>query len=472
MAFVRCPEHALPNNNPFFTFCPLTISDLMDTVSIVFQFLLSLSILIVLHELGHFAPAKWFKTRVEKFYLFFDAPPFHSLISKKKGETEYGIGWLPLGGYVKISGMIDESMDKEQMKGPAQPWEFRAKPAWQRLIIMIGGVTVNFLLGMFLFAMVLWGWGKEFIPTSELRENGMSFDSLLLQNGFQQGDLVIKVGDQPFERMDANEFRRIVMLDGARQITVNRDGQAQTITISDEVAKKLPKIMKKDLLSPRVPFVVESVGEKGPAAAAGIQKGDGIVSFNGKPIQYFDEFAPLAQQHKSQSVAIGIVNEKGDTSSKTVTLTDKGTIGVGAKLGSFFERGTQTYTLLEAFPAGVKMAWGFLTDQIQAFGMMFRGDLSVKDNLGSVISIGKLFDPAWDWRVFWSVTASLSIILAFMNLLPIPALDGGYVLFLIWEVITGRKVSDKFMEQAVTVGFFLLIGLMIMALGLDIWRLF
>lgn len=444
----------------------------MDTLSIVCQFLLSLSILIVLHEMGHFAPAKWFKTRVEKFYLFFDAPPFNSLLSRKMGETEYGIGWLPLGGYVKISGMIDESMDKEQMKGPAQPWEFRAKPAWQRLIIMIGGVTVNFLLGIFLFGMILWGWGKEYIPSSELRENGMAFDSLLLYNGFQQGDLIVKVGDQPFDRVDANDFRKKVMLEGARQATVIRGGQTQVITFSDDFAKKLPKILKNDLLSARVPFVLEVVPAKGPAAEAGMQKGDRIISFNGEPIEYFDQFWPKAAKQKGASVNIGLLTEKGDTVLKTLTLTPEGKISASAKLGGYFKKETQHYSLTEAMPAGMSMAWNFLTDQMTAFKMMFRGDLSVKDNLGSVISIGKLFDPAWDWRIFWTVTASLSIILAFMNLLPIPALDGGYVLFLIWEVITGRKVSDQFMERAVTVGFFLLIGLMIFALGLDVWRLF
>nr|MBP6812876.1 RIP metalloprotease RseP [Saprospiraceae bacterium] len=399
----------------------------MDTLSIVCQFLLSLSILIVLHEMGHFAPAKWFKTRVEKFYLFFDAPPFNSLMSRKIGETEYGIGWLPLGGYVKISGMVDESMDKEQMKGPAQPWEFRSKPAWQRLIIMIGGVTVNFLLGFFLFAMVLWGWGRNYIPTSELQENGMAFDSLLLNNGFQQGDLILKVGDKPFDRLDPNDFRKTVMLHGARQATVQRGGQTQVVTFSNDFAKKLPKIKKSDLLLARVPFVVDTALAGKPAAIAGIQKGDRIVSVNGQSMTFFEEFKPLADQFKNQTIPLGIISAKGDTLSKTVTISEHGTIGVGPKYDEFFKKETQNYTLAQAFPAGVEMGWGFLTDQMQAFGMMFRGDLSVKDNLGSVISIGKLFDPAWDWRIFWTVTASLSIILAFMNLLPIPALDGGYV---------------------------------------------
>ncbi len=444
----------------------------MDKLSIVCQFLLSLSILIVLHEMGHFAPAKWFKTRVEKFYLFFDSPPFNSLISRKIGETEYGIGWLPLGGYVKISGMVDESMDKEQMKGPAQPWEFRSKPAWQRLIIMLGGVTVNFILGMFLFAMVLWGWGKQYIPTSELRKDGMSFDSLLLKTGFQQGDLILKVGDKPFDRVDPNDFRKTVMLNGVRQATVLRAGNQQTISFSDDFAKQLPKILKNDLISARVPFVVDTAIAGKPAAGAGLQKGDRIVSLNNQPIEFFDQFKPLADRFKNQQVSLGIVSAKGDSSVKTLTISELGTIGVGAKLESFFKKETQTFTLAQSFPAGIDMGWGFLSDQMRAFGQMFKGKLSVKDNLGSVISIGKLFDPAWDWRIFWSVTASLSIILAFMNLLPIPALDGGYVLFLLWEVVTGRKVSDQFMERAVTVGFFLLIGLMIFALGLDIWRLF
>lgn len=434
------------------------------------QLLLALSILVILHEGGHFLPAKWFKTRVEKFYLFFD--PWFSVVKKQVGETEYGIGWLPLGGYVKISGMIDESMDKEQMAGPAQPWEFRSKPAWQRLIIMLGGVTVNFLLGFFLFAMVLWGWGKEHIPTSEARQNGMAFDSLLLKNGFRQGDLILKVGDKPFDRLDANDFRKTVMLNGVRQATVVRGGQTQVVTFSDDFAKQLPKILKSELLLARVPFVVDTALAGKPAAIAGIQKGDRIVSVNGQPMMFYDEFKSLANQFKSQTVPFGIISAKGDTLSKTVTISEHGTIGVGPKYGDFFKTDTQTYTLAQAFPAGVEMGWGFLTDQMQAFGMMFRGNLSVKDNLGSVISIGKLFDPSWDWRIFWTVTASLSIILAFMNLLPIPALDGGYVLFLIWEVITGRKVSDKFMERAVTVGFFLLIGLMVFALGLDVWRLF
>ncbi|MDX1909841.1 MAG: RIP metalloprotease RseP [Saprospiraceae bacterium] len=444
----------------------------MDTLSIVLQFLLSLSILIVLHELGHFAPAKWFKTRVEKFYLFFDAPPFNSLISRKRGETEYGIGWLPLGGYVKISGMIDESMDKTQMQGPPQPWEFRAKAAWQRLIIMIGGVTVNFLLGFFLFAMVLWGWGREYIPTSELRQNGMAFDSLLLKNGFQQGDLIIKVGDQPFDRVDPNDFRKAVMLNGARQVTVMRGGEEQNIAISDEFAGKLPKILKNDLLAPRVYFVVDSALAGKPAANAGFVKGDRVISVNGQAMQFYDEFRPLAEKFKNQNVPFGVVTAKGDTVTKNVSISEHGTIGVSTSMEGVFKKETRSYSLAQAFPAGVEMGWNFLSDQIRAFGQMFKGKLSVKDNLGSVISIGKLFDPAWDWRVFWSVTASLSIILAFMNLLPIPALDGGYVMFLIWEVITGKKVSDVFMERAITVGFFLLIGLMVLALGLDIWRLF
>lgn len=444
----------------------------MDTVSIVCQFLLSLSILIVLHELGHFAPAKWFKARVEKFFLFFDAPPFNSLFSRKIGETEYGIGWLPLGGYVKISGMVDESMDREQMQGPPQPWEFRSKKAWQRLIIMIGGVTVNFLLGFFLFAIVLTVWGREYIPTSELRRDGMAFDSLLLKNGFQQGDLMVKVGGKAFDRVDPTEFRKAVMLGGAREVTVERNGNTLNLPLSEEVVKQMPKISKGDLISARVPFVLEIVVPKGPAALAGLQKGDRIISLNGQPIQFFDEFRPMADKFKNQTVTLGILNEKGDTSQKSVTLSPQGTIKANAKLAGFFKKEVQHYSFAEALPEGVRTGWGFLTDQMQAFGKMFKGDISVKDNLGSVISIGKLFDPAWDWRVFWTVTASLSIILAFMNLLPIPALDGGYVLFLIFEVVTGIKVSDKFMEKAVTFGFFLLITLMIFALGLDVWRLF
>jgi regulator of sigma E protease len=433
-------------------------------------FLLSLSLLIVLHEMGHFFPAKWFKIRVEKFFLFFDFAPFNALWKIKRGDTEYGIGWLPLGGYVKISGMVDESMDTEALKLPPQPWEFRSKPAWQRLIIMIGGVTVNFILGFFIFSMLLWNYGEEYIPTSSLT-NGMQVDSVLMTQGLRNGDLITKVGDRNFDRLDPMTFVKEIALNNARSVTVMRDGQTLTLPISAEFGTKLTsgEVQKKMLLLPRVPFEVSDLQAGKPAERAGIKKGDVIVGMNGTPIRFYEDFAQLANQNKGKAVSIKVLRGT-DTLDINLTLMEKGTLGVAREIKRFFKTERQQYSLAEAFPAGINKGIGFLQDQIKAFGQMFKGKISAKDNLGSIISIGNMYPTSFDWEAFWTITASLSIILAFMNLLPIPALDGGYVLFLIWEVVTGRKVSDKFMERAVTFGFFLLLALMIFAFSLDIWR--
>ncbi|MCB0542587.1 MAG: RIP metalloprotease RseP [Saprospiraceae bacterium] len=441
----------------------------MDSLITVSQFLLSLSILIVLHELGHFLPAKWFKTRVEKFYLFFDFAPFNSLWKTKKGETEYGIGWLPLGGYVKISGMVDESMDTESLKEPPKPWEFRAKPAWQRLIIMVGGVTVNFLLGFFIFAMMLWGFGKAYIPTSELKY-GLAMDSVLIRQGFQNGDNIVKLGNQPFTRLDPAQFIEALVLNEVHEVTVIRDGREQVLTLPADVAKRITgqQVPKAMLMSPRIPFVVEEVLPGNPADKAGIKVGDQVISFNGEPAPYFDQFSLAAQKNKGKPITLGVLRG-GDTIQVGMTMTDEGLIGVRTK-GDYFKEERVKYSLLEALPAGVGMGVNFLNNQLKAFGQMFKGNIPVKENIGSLISIGKMYGTEWDWERFWGMTANLSIILAFMNLLPIPALDGGYVVFLLWEVVTRRKVSDNFMEKAVTVGFFLLLGLMVFALGNDIWR--
>jgi regulator of sigma E protease len=442
----------------------------MDTIINISQFLLSLSLLIVLHEMGHFLPAKWFKTRVEKFYLFFDFAPFNSLLKFKKGDTEYGLGWLPLGGYVKISGMVDESMDTEALKEPPKPWEFRSKPAWQRLIIMLGGVTVNFLLGFFIFAMMLWSFGKAYIPTEQL-QYGIAFDSVLLRQGLQNGDRITHVGDKPFDRLDPAVLVEALVLDNVRSLRVVRDGQAQEITLPENAAQQLTtqKVAKALLMAPRIPFVVQETAPGKPAAEAGVMAGDRIIALNGLPIPYFDQFAPQAQHFKGKPVVLGVLRGT-DTLQFNLTLTEQGQIGVLTKIEGYFKEERQEYSLAQALPAGVRTGMDFLNSQLKAFGQMFKGKIAVKDNLGSLISIGKMYGTDWDWERFWQLTASLSIILAFMNLLPIPALDGGYVMFLLWEVVTGRKVSDKVMEKAVGFGFFLLLGLMIFAFGLDIWR--
>jgi regulator of sigma E protease len=442
----------------------------MDTLINISQFLLSLSLLIVLHELGHFLPARWFKIRVEKFYLFFDFAPFNSLWKIQRGETEYGIGWLPLGGYVKIAGMIDESMDKEAMKLPPQPWEFRSKPAWQRLIIMLGGVTVNFLLGFFIFALMLWTFGEERIPTSSL-QNGLAYDSLLIEQGFRDGDLITKVGDKPFEYVEQGDFLKALLLDDAGGVTVQRDGQQMNIAISNETAQMLakPGKLQGPMFTPRMPFYIEEAVEGKPAKEAGLEAGDRIIEFNGTPTPYYDQFVRQAQKSKGQTVSLGYLRGS-DTLRTELTLTENGLIGVLARQEGMFEVERIKYGFLESFPAGVSRGMAFLNTQLKAFGQMFSGKLNVNENLGSLISISKMYGTTWNWERFWGMTASLSILLAFMNLLPIPALDGGYVLFLLWEVVTGRKVSDKFMEKAVTFGFFLLLALMIYAFGLDIFR--
>ena len=441
----------------------------MDTIVNISQFLLSLSLLIILHEMGHFLPAKWFKTRVEKFFLFFDFAPFNALFSFKRGETEYGIGWLPLGGYVKISGMVDESMDTESLNAPPQPWEFRSKPAWQRLIIMLGGVTVNFLLGFFLFAMILWNWGKAYYPNDGL-QYGIAYDSLMIKQGFQQGDIIMQIGDEPVDRINEGAFREAVVLHDVRTITVKRNGQNQQISIPERSVQDFAK-HRTSLMQPRLPFVVEEVASGKPADLAGLQKGDRVIAINGNTVEYYDQFTPIAQQNKSKEVNMTLLRG-ADTINTKITLSSAGLIGVQMKTEGFYAIGRQKYSLAEAFPGGVHEGMGFLNTQLSAFGKMISGQLNVNENLGSLISIGKMYGTTWNWERFWTLTASLSILLAFMNLLPIPALDGGYVLFLLWEVVTGRKVSDKFMEKAVTFGFFLLIGLMIYAFGLDIWRHF
>lgn len=442
----------------------------MDTIINISQFLLSLSLLIVLHELGHFLPAKWFKTRVEKFYLFFDFAPFNSLWKFKRGETEYGIGWLPLGGYVKISGMVDESMDTEALKEPPKPWEFRSKPAWQRLIIMIGGVTVNFLLGFLIFAFMLFGFGKSYLPTSQLT-NGLAFDSLLLRQGFVNGDRILKIGDQPFDRLEPSKLTAGVVLNDVRTVTVERRGQPLEIGLSDEFAKELTSFrsQRSPLMVPRIPFFIESFQAGMPAENSGLQKGDRIIAVNNIPTEFYDQFQAIAPSMRGKGAIITVLRQS-DTAQVALEFTEKGTIGVGTRTSGLFEEQRQRYSLIEAIPAGVQMGVDFLDNQLKAFGQMFRGKIAVKDNLGSLISIGKMYGTEWDWERFWALTASLSILLAFMNLLPIPALDGGYVLFLLWEVATGRRVSDKFMEKAVTAGFFLLLGLMIFALGNDVWK--
>ncbi len=441
----------------------------MDYVIMIGQLILSLSILIVLHEMGHFIPARLFDTRVEKFYLFFD--PWFSLFKFKKGETEYGIGWLPLGGYVKISGMIDESMDKEQMQQPEQPWEFRSKPAWQRLIIMLGGVTVNFILGFFILGMVFYVWGEEYLPNKNV-EYGISVDSLGMELGFQNGDQILSIGEVPFEKFSDRYVFREVIINEAKEIRVNRDGNNMTLSITDDNLAELTSRKNKGrtLFEPRLPFVIQEViDEKGsPAKEAGLKKGDQIIATNGTPTPFYDQFRKISLERKGQDTEITVLRAEKDTLNLNLKLAEDGKIGVYRESPAFFfDTERQDYTFLQAMPLGTKKGWTFLTDQVKAFGQMFSGRLKASDSLGGFGSIAKLYGTEWIWENFWRMTAIISLILAFMNLLPIPALDGGHVVFLLYEVASGRKPSDKFMEYSTIAGFFLILSLLIFANGLD-----
>lgn len=435
----------------------------------IVQFFLSLSILVVLHEMGHFFPARWFNTRVEKFYLFFD--PWFSLVKKKIGETEYGIGWLPLGGYVKISGMIDESMDKEQMEGPPQPWEFRSKPAWQRLIIMLGGVIVNFILGFFLFGMILWYWGENYVPASEV-EYGIYVDSVGYDMGLRDGDKIVSIGDQPFERFDSRELLRAIVIDGAKEVEVQRGNQNVVVPIDQKYVGILSDNSNAGigLFGARTPAEVASVMEGSPAEKAGIQEGDRFIGLNGESKPWLNDFMSGFKGGASQDLSIVLLRD-GDTTNLDLTTDENGVIGVYWKSAQdFFEVESIRYPLYKALPMGVTQGYDFLATQIKAFGRMFSGEIDPSNSLGGFGTIAKLFPTTWDWQTFWRITAILSLILGFMNLLPIPALDGGHVMFLIWEVITGKKPSDKFMEYATLVGFVIVLALVLYANGLDVWR--
>ena len=436
------------------------------------QLMLSLSILIVLHEMGHFFPARWFGTRVEKFYLFFD--PWFSLIKYKRGDTEYGIGWLPLGGYVKISGMIDESFDKEQMQGEPQPWEFRSKPAWQRLIIMLGGVTVNFILGFLLYGLVLFVWGEEYLPSANVTD-GIYVDSLGMEMGLQDGDKILAIDDKVFTRFNDRTLVREIIINNASALTINRDGREQVLPIDKRFTQLLSSRDNQDkaIFGPRFAFHVEEVGKNTPAKDAVLEVGVQIISIDGESTPFYHEFALATNEKRGKTIAVGLIRNGTDSLSLDLVTTEEGKIGVIAR-SPFALLGTEriNYSLSEAIPAGFTEGWSLLNDQFKAFGQMFRGKIKAKDSLGGFGSIASMYGNQWIWERFWRMTAILSLILAFMNLLPIPALDGGHVMFLLYEMATGRKPSDKFMEYATMIGFILVLGLVLYANGLDFLRAF
>jgi regulator of sigma E protease len=440
----------------------------MEILIKIIQFLLSLSILVIIHEFGHFLAAKLFKTRVEKFYLFFN--PWFSIFKFKYGETEYGIGWLPLGGYVKISGMIDESMDKEQMKQPAQPWEFRSKPPWQRLIIMLGGVTMNILLAIIIYIGMLLVWGDEYLPTSQVKY-GIRVDSLAMEAGLRNGDKIISIDNQKIENF--NKIPEKLILDDAKTIQVERDGKVVDLNIPEEFVSKLIKQKKSSaFISVRIPFVVEKFTPKSSGKEAGIEIGDQIIGLNDKPTPYFYDFYTELQKHKNEDVTV-VLLRNGDTLRINAKVPPEGKLGIYNKpLDDYFEFSKVKYSFGEAIPAGVVKAYKGVGNYLKQLKLLFNPKMKAYESVGGFITIGNIFPPTWDWHSFWSLTAFLSIMLAILNVLPIPALDGGHVMFLLYEIITRRKPSDKFMEHAQIVGMVILFALLIFANGNDIIKLF
>ena len=441
----------------------------MEVVIAIGQLILSLSILVVLHEFGHFLPARLFNTKVEKFYLFFD--PWFSLFKFKKGDTEYGIGWLPLGGYVKIAGMIDESFDKEQMNQEPKEWEFRSKPAWQRLIIMLGGITVNVILGFIIFGMVKFVWGDSYLANQDAIY-GIHADSLGLEIGLEHGDKIKSIDGEPFDNFNDAFLMQAIVIDGATEMVVEREGQEKSIDIDPKFSKILSAYENKDesLFGPRMPFVIGRVVEGFPAEKAGLMANDSITGLDSISLSYYDEFKALIAGKDSTEVLVSYIRD-GVPGSTTLTTTIAGNIGVQSYgYDRYFNLSTKKYSLGEAIPAGINAGVNFLGSQLKAYKRIANNDIKLKDSVGGFYSITKMFGSKWIWLKFWTLTASLSLILAIMNLLPIPALDGGHVMFLIYEIITGRPPSDKFMEVANVFGLIVVLALMILVNGLDFMR--
>ena len=435
----------------------------MDIVIKAGQLLLSLSILVILHEFGHFFFAKLFKTRVEKFYLFFD--PWFSLFKVKKGETEYGIGWLPLGGYVKISGMIDESMDKEALKEEPKPYEFRSKPTYQRLLIMVGGVLVNFLLAFFIFWMVLFTWGESYIHVDDAKF-GLTYHSLAHDIGLQDGDVVTAV--DTFKVKSANNIASFILLEEAKELTVKRGDSSFVLPIPIDFGKRVLGQEVKSLAVVRMPFVVDSVLKDNNADVAGVKSGDKVISVGGKEALYYRQVTKLLGENKEKRVTLEVIRDDKPVSIRCA-VSKKGTIGVyGKSPSSFFNVTRLTYGFWEALPAGVLKGINTLVGYVKQMKLVFTKE-GVKQ-VGGFGAIGGLFPATWDWSAFWELTGFLSIILAFMNILPIPALDGGHVLFLLYEMISGRKPSDKFLEYSTIAGMVILFSLLILANGNDLFK--
>ena len=442
----------------------------MEFVIKISQFLLSLSLLIVLHELGHFIPAKIFKTRVEKFYLFFDIK--YSLFKKKIGETVYGIGWLPLGGYVKISGMIDESMDKEQMAKPPQPWEFRSKPSWQRLIIMLGGVTVNFILAAIIYIFMAFGYGETDISVDSIKDGYLVTNPLLNELGLQTGDNVLAINDNKI--VNYSDLRKYFL--EAQVITIVRDGEQQKITLPEDFLGQLSTSKSRGFFELRYPFVIGKVADSSLNKGVDLKKGDIVLSVNNQELKYFDQLESRLGSFKNQTIDVELL--RGDEKiSRELKVSDKGKLGIysGGNYSDIEKLGY--YTIVDkqySFGESIGVGLTKFKTQMESYWMqlklIFSPSTGAYKGVGGFKAIFDIFPDTWSWQAFWNITAFLSIMLGVLNLLPIPALDGGHVMFLLYEMVSGKKPGDKFMEYAQMVGFFILIALVLFANGNDIFK--
>ena len=444
----------------------------MEILVKVSQFILSLSLIIVLHEFGHYWPAKYFKIKVEKFYLFFDVN--FSLFKKKIGETEWGIGWLPLGGYVKIAGMIDESMDKEQMAKPPKSWEFRSKPSWQRLIVMLGGVTINFILAIIIYIGLAYSYGSSSISLDSIDDGFVITNPILKEAGFKTGDKIITVDGQTLETY--SDLRKSII--GSTYYQVERDGNILEIQLPVDFLGKLSSSEDMSSFEFRMPFIIQSVSEESLNKDYDIRQGDRIVSVNGQEIKYVDQLVPLLQQNSNQTIEVELIRDSFRIK-KTLNVNEDGKLGImhGATVQNMVDLGlmkvsNNSYSLLESISVGTNnfvSFMGFYFDQLVA---IFNPSTGAYKGLGGFIAIGNIFPSTWDWQSFWNTTALLSVMLGVLNLLPIPALDGGHAMFLVYEMVSGKKPSDKFMETVQVIGFIILLALVIFANGNDIYKLF
>lgn len=440
----------------------------MEIVIKIAQVITALSILVLVHELGHFLFARLFKVRVEKFYLFFDIKYALFRYKPKKSNTEYGVGWLPLGGYCKISGMIDESIDTEQMKQPPQPWEFRTKPAWQRLLIMLGGVLFNVILAFFIYIMILFTWGEQSLINRDVKY-GIAVDSLAYDIGFRNGDKIIAIGNKAADSINFYELQLDIIREQAKSVTVERGNSQIKISIDDRYIKEM--LSTPGMFDPLIPFYVDKLADDSPNLNSGLKSGDQIIKIDSVPLTYFQEAQPLLANYKGKDINIQVV--RGDsTLTLPVKVSDKGILGIfpNGRLDKHFTIHTIKYSFAEAIPAGTSKAIKTISNYLKEIRLIFTPKTGAYKGVGSFITIGKIFPGVWDWHAFWSLTALLSIMLAVVNLLPIPALDGGHVLFLLYEIITRRKPSDKFLERAQVVGMVIILFIMVYAIGNDIFR--